>query len=181
MDPVLSRVSVIVLLAVFGSGAVHKVANFRHFQQTMTDYRLLPAWVPAELNALMAASICGAEWMVCILLLFPGSVHTGALLAITLLLAYMAGIGINLLRGRTHIDCGCTWGSRPSTISGWLLVRNLVLICLAGMVLIDPGNRVTGWQDRGLVLLAGAASVLTYFSSETLIANWSRLRDLRST
>jgi hypothetical protein len=74
--------------------------------------------------------------------------------AILLLLLYAGAIGLNLLRGRVLLDCGC--GGRSQPISWWLVGRNLALAGAAGLALLPVG-------ERPLTLLDGitvAAAVL---------------------
>ncbi|MGE0625649.1 MAG: MauE/DoxX family redox-associated membrane protein [Pseudomonadales bacterium] len=116
----------------FASAALHKVRTFAEFTGFVSGYRLLPEGlvrlgsgviVAAELAAIPAA-----------LGLIPGLAQLPALL----LLAYAGAMGVNLLRGRNDIDCGC--GGTPMPISWAAVVRNLVLAAAFGWAAALPGN-----------------------------------------
>ena len=71
----------------------------------------------------------------------------GALVAAAALLAaYGAAIGVNLARGRRHIDCGCVGPAARRPIGGWLVARNGVLAAPSR----SPGSRA-GRRARPLV------------------------------
>jgi ABC-type phosphate transport system permease subunit len=56
-----------------------------------------------------------------------------------LLLVYAGGMAINILRGRTHIDCGCLGFGTSRASLGWELVaRNILLGAVALAVFALP-------------------------------------------
>ena len=59
--------------------------------------------------------------------------------AAALLLLFAAGMGINLARGRRHIDCGCFQSALKQTLNWKLVIRNIALALLLGVVLLTPG------------------------------------------
>src|SRR5262249_48845611 len=74
-----------------------------------------------------------AELAVVVALIPPILAWWGALGALVLLLLFAVGIGYNLARGRTP-DCHC-FGQFHSTPIGWpTLLRNLILVAIAGFV-----------------------------------------------
>src|SRR3990170_4114641 len=60
---------------------------------------------------------------------------------VALLAAYALAIAINLLRGRTRIDCGCLGFGRHDRIAWTMVARNLVLIALALALLLPASPR----------------------------------------
>jgi hypothetical protein len=54
-----------------------------------------------------------------------------------LLLLFALAMGINLRRGRRHIDCGCFQNALKQTLSWALVMRNVVLALLAGLALLS--------------------------------------------
>jgi len=108
------------------AAATHKLKNRLEFSGIIAQYRLVPKGtenVVAVLSALLevVAALC---------LLFTPLI--GAVLAAGLLLGYAVAIGINLLRGRRHIDCGCGGDSTPISVA--LVWRNLVMVALLGCI-----------------------------------------------
>ena len=179
MDPGVILTLVVLLVGIFAAALSHKLSDLRGFRRTLVNYRLLPGWTPDRVYSLMVALLLVSEGLVCLMLLFSATRTEGALLAMGLLALYSVGIGINLLRGRRDMDCGCTWGSEKSSLSGWLLLRNGSLLVLAWLMTIEPLQRVFSWQDWLLSALAAVAGLLVYFAADGLISNWSRLRSLR--
>ncbi len=88
-------------------GALHKLAALGEFSEILSAYRIVPnGWVPV-----MAFGIGVAEAMIGIGWLFADAKTWPALATIGLLTVYATGMAVNLARGRTHISCGCSFGS----------------------------------------------------------------------
>ena len=155
------------LAGIFLFAAVHKLRNRPAFQGILGQYRLLPEpLVPAAAAALVALEIAAA-----VALLAPAGLVSRAAastLAALLLCLYTGAIAVNLLRGRTAIDCGC--GGRPTPLSAWLIARNALLLGLAWAA----GAAATVPQTPVLYLLAAAPTVFlwcAYAIANQLLAN----------
>ncbi len=163
-DPVLSAIVRLGLAGLFGFAAMHKARDRQAFSATVRDYRI----VPERLSRVAPVILITAETAIAVGLLFPGAGAAAGIAAALLLASYTAAIGLNLLRGRRHIDCGCLGPGRGQPISEWLMGRNALLIAAALVAALPPGARPFGWIDAislggGLiaaVLLFGAASQL---------------------
>ena len=83
-------------------------------------------------------------------------------------------MGINIVRGRSDIDCGC--GAKPQALSNWLLVRNAVLAAAALVVAQPEVARSLGWQDFLLLALMTPIIALAYAATEQLISNHNTLK-----
>jgi len=113
-------------------------------------------------------------------LLLPTATRTwGALLAVGLLLLITAAVGLNVLRGRTHIDCGCGWGPEVP-LGGGLLLRNLVLAAAALLVLLPVTPRETVWLDLVGALFLALFLVGLNALATALLAQHARLLSLRN-
>jgi hypothetical protein len=97
-----------------------------------------------------------------------------------LLALYAGAMGVNLARGRRHIDCGCMGPAARQSLSGWLIARNLLLalVALAGLQRTVP--RELYWLDLVSVAAAVSALVLIYAAINHLIANAPNLARLRN-
>jgi len=159
------------LAAVFAVAAWHKVSAWPRFKASLAAYKLVPA--PAV--AAVGASLALAELAAVVLLLFPALHSYGLIASMALLVVYAGAIGINVARGRTQIDCGC--GDEPTPVSLTLVLRNGLLIALAGYALSEPLVDVV-WPAAlvaaGLTLVA----FLLYTVVDQLIANRARHRRL---
>lgn len=165
----------IALAALFLNAAYHKLHERLRFQAQLAEYELLPAvLVPAATVTLAALEIVGG-----ISLLIPGSWFLSAPLAAGLLLTYGVAIAINLVRGRTHIDCGC--GDAPQLLSGWLVLRNGVLAL--GALALLPGTLAAGlapWFGYLAAVALGGLLTLTYSAVTQLLENASVLKEWRA-
>ena len=175
LDPTIAvtlRLSLSLLLV---TSALHKMRSFVRFRETVLDYRLLPP----RLTDIASVGILGAELGVAAALLPPSTAAIGLAGAAGLLGTYGVAIGINLWRGRRHIDCGCVGPALRQSLSEWLVVRNGGLVTLALAGLAPVASRPLGWID--VVTIAGGVAVLaaTYGSVNQLIANAPELARLR--
>ncbi|MGI8486046.1 MAG: MauE/DoxX family redox-associated membrane protein [Thermomicrobiales bacterium] len=132
----------IVLAGVFILACVTKLADRRGSAQAMQEFGVPVAFAP-----LFGTLLPIAELVVAVALIPTSTARGGALGALILLLLFVAGIGVNLARGKQP-DCHC-FGQLHSEPVGWpTLTRNGVLAALAAFVL------VAGWNDAGLSPIA---------------------------
>jgi len=108
--------------------------------------------------------------------------------AAALFALYALAMSVNLLRGRSDVDCGCggPYAARQ-TISWSLVIRNLVLTVVAltgGLPVVSRGLTL---EDIGTIVCATVAIAFVYASIEQAMANRQRqrhyfaLRDTTST
>ncbi len=164
---VIHNLGVGTLAVVFLLAAGHKVRDLPRFRASLAAYEI----VPEGFASWSAPLLVGLELLtVAVLFLHEGR---GLLLAFTLIGVYSLAIGINLLRGRTEIDCGC--GDLPTPLSAWLLLRNLLLMALA----LAAGRHpvVQGSPMAWLVVAAGVTCLVgLYLIAEHLLANLPYVR-----
>jgi len=116
-------VSLRVLLGgVFVLSAVPKLRHPKGFILTVLEYRILP---PA-LGEFYARLLPPLELLAALLLLSGAAVRCAAILTSLMLVSFIAGIGINLARGR-NLDCGC-FGEGGRRIGPGLLLQDLGLL-----------------------------------------------------
>ena len=167
MSDALALASAWTLAGIFLFAASHKARNYLAFRGVLSEYRLLPA----ALVGIAAPAVVGAEIVAALALLAPAGLMPGvpaASAAALLLCAYTGAIAVNLLRGRTSIDCGC--GGEPTPLSGWLLLRNALLLGLA----FTAGTDATpGWAPELFPLAAACTLFLwsAYAIGNRLLAN----------
>ena len=131
------------LAVVFVAAGAAKLADRAGSRQAVADFG-----VPSSLATPLATLLPLAELAVAVALIPAASDWWGALGAIALLLLFVAGIGINLARGRNP-DCHC-FGQLHSAPAGWrTLARNGALAAIAGFVLWEgresAGPSAVGW------------------------------------
>ncbi len=165
LDPVVVWTARLVLAAVFGAAAVAKFRAWEEFAGVVHNYRLLlpPLERPTVylLPPLEAAIAVG--------LLIDATRPTAAAGAATLLLVFGAAMGVNLLRGRRNIDCGCFASVLRQRLSWSLVWRNLVLLLLA-LAAFPPQLpvRALTWLDLVTTVAAAATLVLLYMAFSRL-------------
>ena len=125
-----SLVALIFLTAAYG-----KLRHWAVFQGVIANYRLLPevlvapvAYLLPPVEVLLGAALLpglGSPW--------PDYV------AATLLMLFALAMGMNIARGRRHIDCGCFQSALKQTLSWKLVIRNVVLSLLLGAAALSTG------------------------------------------
>ncbi len=175
MDPAI-HVALRLSLALLLLGAFrHKARDVAGFRAAVANYRILPAWAVTAGAALLLAGELGVG----IALHAPGLAGAAALAAAALLTLYSVAIGVNLVRGRRDIDCGCSGPGARRTLGVGLLVRNAVLIATAALCAVPTSGRPLLWLDALTVTGGAAALALLYGAYDAALANAPRLRELR--
>jgi Methylamine utilisation protein MauE len=153
MDPFLQWTLALSLAALFGAAAFGKLRALREWPGVVRNYRLLPE----RLAAAAAAVLPLAEVFTAAALLWTPTRPAGAIAAAALLLLFAAAIGVNIRRGRTHIDCGCFGSALRQSLAPWMVWRNLILACAALTLLLPVAQRTLTWLDG----LASAGCAIT--------------------
>jgi peroxiredoxin/uncharacterized membrane protein YphA (DoxX/SURF4 family) len=167
----------LVLALVFVVAGLAKLIDRSGSRQAVADFGL-PRALAAPLGLLLPL----AELAVAAALLPAASAWWGAMGALALLLAFVAGIAVNLARGRRP-DCHC-FGQLHSSPVGWpTLARNGALAVVAGFVVWQgrehAGPSVLSWlgglpTDRLLELIGGIAVLVLLLVEGLLVANLLR-------
>jgi hypothetical protein len=164
-DPVIQYCVLGAFALMFALSAMEKYHDRAAFQQQVSDYRLLPAvLVPGLANAVIVLEIVAAT------LLITAAYRYGAAIGMVLLLLYALGIGLNLVRGRTHIDCGCL-GSAGEGISWFHVLRNLFMIGLLALTLLPTAARTLIWLDYFVIMAWLGGAILTYITANLLLTS----------
>ena len=175
LDPLYAHLAAAMLAIVLLVGAAQKLADRDAFAGALAQYRLLPeSWVDPAAWLLPLAELAAGT------LLLPLATRSGGAWAALALLALVTGaVAINLLRGRSHIDCGCGGPEGRQHLSWWLVMRNAVLGLLALTALVPVAARELMWLD-GLTVATGAIGLyLLYAVCNQLLANAPRLLELK--
>jgi hypothetical protein len=132
------------------------------------------------MSGIAAAFVVAAELLAALLVLIPGARTAGLAVMAGLLLVYTAGISINLLRGRRNIDCGCSGPSSRHELSGWLVLRNLLLLGLVLLAAEPASGRPLNWLDVLVIAFGVLIAGGLYLSMNQLLAQAPRIARLRS-
>jgi thiol-disulfide isomerase/thioredoxin len=122
----------LVLAAVFVVSGIAKLLDLAGSQSAMRSFG-----VPESSSKVAGIALPVVEILIAVLLLPVASAKWGALAALALLIAFIAGISYNLSRGR-KFDCHCFGQLTSSEIGPPTLIRNVVLGLIA-LFIVVPG------------------------------------------
>lgn len=152
-----------------GMAGVRKLCAPRDHAAHIDAYELLPD----ASGRVLVVPLALAEMAAGCALLVESTRFAGGVASLLLLLLYSAVIGINLWRGRVDIDCGCR--NVPSRLSGWLLLRNaLLMLCGLAVIWMPADDTQTPFW---LALLCSILLALSYNAGEFLMGRDELLRD----
>lgn len=153
----------------FGTACTHKLRAPERFSATLENYRILPR----SLTPVAAFLVIVLEGGITVGLLWPPNRELSCIAGAALLLIYAFSMGINLVRGRLRIDCGCSL--RPRSIRGVMITRNAMLAAFLLLACLRTGERQWVWTD-GLTLAAAVlVAAILYTSADTLLeTKWPR-------
>jgi hypothetical protein len=173
MDLAITWTLVVALSTLFAASAAMKLSDLGAFAAAAENFRILPrilvvpvAWTIPVLEAVSALGLLFAATRV------AASLAIAALLAI-----FSVAIAVNLARGRREIDCGCFGPALRQTLSGWLLVRNAILLAAAALAAPASG-RPLQTIDFATIAFGAATLVVLYASMNYLLANAPWIREL---
>ena len=170
IDPVIFVSINIAFVLLFLASVIGKYRDFEVFQALLANYQL----VPVAASGWAAKAVVAAETGVVLFFLTPLYSY-GLILAASILCVYAVAIAINVLRGRTHIDCGCL-GSEGHGISGLLVARNVVLLAFLALCLLPHAQRALIWLDYATIGAFVVCSVLAYLTANRLIEQTTQQR-----
>lgn len=134
---------------VFLVAAVQKLRRPLSSVRTVAEYRLLPD----RLAPLLAVGLIAVESFLAVAFLFNWMRSIAQVLALCVLVIFMAGVTINLRRGR-RIPCGCfSAGGEPiSARSVVRLVFLIVAVVLVAILPTPPVSLATLWNGGSMAL-----------------------------
>lgn len=171
---ILTSIPLLLLSYIFLTAARNKFKNFSYTQESISNYQLMPQGSSATLVMILIATEIAAG----ILVLIPGFATLGMSLAASLLFIYSAAIAINLLRGRTSLDCGCNGPDKRQFISKGLLLRNLLLLTIVSLMIwknLSLAQSVLTWL---VAIFASCFFVIARSSFEQLRVNHKKIVEL---
>ncbi len=170
LDPVLGHAVAGAIALVLAVGAWPKLADLDGFAFAVERYRLLP---PTGARA-VGLALPVAEAIAAALLVVPATRTAGAMLAAALLSLVTGAVVVNLLRGRTDIDCGCGGPGHRQTLSWRLVARNAVLLGACALAAAPADVRPLVWLDAFTATFAAAALWFVYAAADELLSDPQR-------
>ena len=183
IDPVFQYLISMSASLLFLLAGVHKLSNLIEFQGIIDNYRILPVKLTRIAVLLISFSeiALGIGWLISQSVLIP-------LLSATLLCVYTFSIIVNLVRGRTYIDCGCSFSkfdglldrTTTANLSFGLVKRNFVLIVLMLLTIIPPHSRMLSALDFFNLLISVLCVVVIYAAANQLLRNNNAISSWRN-
>ena len=170
IDPLLRLVATSFTVVVLARAIIEKLLDYEVYIANLREYQLLPE----QFTAGAAAALVLAEIAAVVCLLAPAWATIGGVLTMALLALYAAAMTAAMVRGNSEIECGC--GGEGQIVTSGLVVRNAVLIVIAGSILMPTSGRPMTWSD----ILGGSLAVLVGFLllaiAEQIIKNSAAIR-----
>lgn len=163
IDPAFNTFVAAAFTVLFAVAAVHKVRARAAFVATIAEYRIVPRGLLQPAGALLIV----LEVALAVGLLWPATRVASAVLGASLLLVYGIAIGVNVLRGRRDIDCGCSFQHRP--IGPWMVVRNVALAVVLLVLTLPLADRTLTAGDITSIVAALIVAALLYASLDLLL------------
>lgn len=129
------------------TAGVLKVRHPSTFTSQIISYQI----VPRRVAALLGHTLPGLEMLAGLLILLAPRI--GGPLCALLFLSFAGAVGINVLRGRTELTCGCFGPSGRQPIRASHVVVNLLLAGSAGLATLQTGRPTLVAMQLGLAAL----------------------------
>ncbi len=171
LDPVLGHAIAGAVALVLAVGAWAKIADLEAFAFAVERYRLLPSTGARLVGLALPFVEAGAA----VLLVAPATRVPGAMLASALIALVTGAVVVNLLRGRTDIDCGCGGPGQRQTLSWRLPARNAALLAACALAAAPLAPRALVWLDAFTATFAAAALWFVYAAADELLSDPQRL------
>lgn len=164
-NPALLMAIRVFLALFFATAALSKLGHAEEFYGVVRNFRILPD----GLSRVTALALPVVELAVAAGLLIGATAVPAAIAAAALLAVFGAAIAVNVLRGRTWIDCGCFRGGLKQQV-GWALVgRNALMagaaLAVAGLLPAAPAPMLA---EALVGLMAGLVAMMLYLSAAAL-------------
>lgn len=164
-EPVVTTFVRAFLILLLASAAIPKLRHGEEFFGVVRNFRLMPEWLARP----FAVALPWLELGLAAGLMFPVTAPFAAGAAGGLLVLFGLAIAINVVRGRTAIDCGCFRNGMKQKLS-WLLVgRNAGLALMAfGLAWLLPVAPAAGPFDLAIGFAAAGLTMLLIYGASLL-------------
>lgn len=165
-----------------------KMASLGKFAKVVLGYELMPQPLARILSKILPFIEVFLGAMLLGDLLLPWS----AIGAGGVFFLFSVAVGLNLLRGRRDIPCGCFSVEQEHQLNWWMVVRNGVFVCLAAWIAfissaslfgrhwlspsLSGSTRINSWSELFCTSLMAVSVIALWSLSKSLLA-LSRLPD----
>jgi hypothetical protein len=167
LDPAFGYLIIASIALLFATAGVHKLQDLAHFTEVFAAYRVLPN----ALGRRLAWVIPCLELGVAVTLIWEPSRRMAVMPAIAVLIAYASGLGVNLLRGRRDLDCGCGAVRERRPVAAWMVWRNLLLAAALGVAALPWSPRPFDLTDFVTVMGGLTVCATLYVAVDRLLGD----------
>ncbi len=164
MNVILSTLILLFSYLFFTAG----LGKFRHLSysaEAIKAYQVTPeSWI-----TVLAKVLAALEILIAMALLVPMARQIAIPGAALIILVYALAMGVNLLRGRKRLDCGCNGPNAKQSVSWWLFTRNLLFVAL--LVFCDQLPLLVDKATWLLAILCSATLILFQHGARLLYQN----------
>jgi Methylamine utilisation protein MauE len=180
IDSVILMVCIASAAIIALASAAPKLRDTSRFRASLEAFALLPSFTLTPLSiafpVLEAAGAIG--------LLFADTRVASAIVLIALFALFGTALAINVLRGHTDIDCGCSGfiasARTPKSIGWWHVARAFALASLVALPLLPEATRALVWFDYLSAAACTLFAVAAWFTLDVLLVNLPKLDSLRN-
>lgn len=168
--------AVLFIAWLMGSAGLQKLRQRQYTAEAIANY------FPVLQGRLqwLAVLIGSAEIALAVLVLLPATSQFASLLVAALLALYLVAMAMQLIQGKTAMDCGCAGPDQSQHISSLLLLRNAILIAVAGLASVPVMQTNVGTVQIAVTCLILGFFILLYLCFEQLMSNRPLLAILRN-
>lgn len=153
----------------FAASFTQKLWHFAGFRVVLEQYLHGFGIYRPRLLGPLAAAVIALEVLIVAACFWPGGGVVAAILASATLLFYAFAMAVNIVRGNTLLDCGCTWGDARQRISAALVARNMLLSLAISIIALPTNERELLAMDVVSISLATLAATLLSIAVNNLL------------
>ena len=163
IDPLYHLAVRLLMIVIVGAALAHKLRDFAAFRGIVENYQILPS----SFAGATAIAVIVFELSVLSLLL-ANILPWAGFASVALFGFYGSLIAFQIMRGRTLLDCGCSW-VKGARLTPLFCVRNAMLVA-ASLTLIAPAtSRELLIFDYGNAFCFAVVGSGAYFLSDALL------------
>ena len=169
MDPTFALTLRSSLALLFGAASLHKLRHAVQFRHTLARYLQGFAADGHGFEKSLFVIIVGLELAVVFACALPTAHRVAAFVSGGMLFLYATAMAVNLLRGNSLLDCGCTWTSTRQSVRPALVIRNALLALFALVLALPMSNRECTAADIVSIVFATLTATLLYDAGNRLL------------
>jgi uncharacterized membrane protein YphA (DoxX/SURF4 family) len=166
-DPLIVLTARYFLALLLLAAGLHKSADLDKVTDAIAAYRA----IPRGFEKLAAWLVIGIEIAAGAALIIPSTSRSASVVAACVFAVYFALMSLNWLRGDRDVDCGCSFYHGEASLSGFHLVRKVLLVLLGVAGFQSDSGRAVSWVDGVQIAAAVASLAFIYLSADALLAH----------